>query len=273
MLHSIIIPHRNRNRAVYQTLRGIHESARTTNVKDYEVLLVDAGSLVEPAGPARGKVIQLGRTGKLFNKPRCLNAGLDEARGEMITFLDGDMLVGRRWMEAAPLHLFGPDPPHRLCYRVRRLRVDQNHAENQDVILNMLEHTYSWAQMVDSWFSSYDSYSIGWEAYASPDLNDPHGTGAVFGNSQWSIRRDVLGDLRFNEEMDGAGFEDLWMVRQVLETYDGLYRGKILTDADHALLHIDHPRPMEPSSDWCTSGSNKRNKRLYMRSWPQSEFR
>jgi glycosyltransferase involved in cell wall biosynthesis len=285
--HSIIIPHRNRNRALEQTLWSIRRSASACGIGDYEIVVVDALSPQQPSLSGHERLVTNHIRSKVFNKSLALNIGIEQSAGDVLTFLDADMLVGEKWMRGVLNHLPVPSPPTRLCYRVRQLKASDQW-DNQEVILRMLETAVDKGRLVQGWFDSYDGY-VGkraryvkaFEAYGNPDEgNNPTRTEPVFGNSQFSIRRDVLGDLRFNDEMVGAGFEDLWMIRQIWDKYGLDYRGVILTDPDNALLHMYHPRPNEPraegyaeySDGWCTEEANDANKARYKRRWPKTTW-
>jgi len=280
MLHSIILPHKNRNRALFQTLWSVRRSAVACHVDDYEVVVVDALSQFPPLlATHHERVVTNHIPSEVFNKSLCLNIGIEQSKGDVLTFLDADMLVGWYWMRGVT-RLFGPDRLTRLCYRARQLIVSDQ-GDNQAILLNMLEGAVDKDQMVQGWFDSYARSTKCYEAYGDPDRgNNPKQTEPVFGNSQFSIRRDVLGDLRYNDEMVGAGFEDLWMIRQIWEQYGDDYRGVILTGADDALLHMGHPRPIarrapgyaEYSAGWCTKKLNDANKARYKNRWPKASW-
>lgn len=267
--HSIIIPHRNRNRQLFQTLWSIERSARLCSTDDYEVLIVDHRSVQSPLCSRFARILYDNSPRGLFNKPRAQNIGIEAARGEVLTFLDADMLVGRAWMESEAYR--APPWITRVCYRVRQLTIAGQ--ENMITVLGLLEQLPDNQKhsMLDSWFEQYDSFTNVFEAYRTPEAGNVNADdwprpGPVFGNSQFSIRRDVLRDLRFNEQQEGAGFEDLWLTNQIWQRDKANYEGRILTEPTHALLHISHPRPMDPKSDWCTPESNRANERRYQKS-------
>jgi len=269
--HSIIIPHRNRNRVLAQTLWSIERSAKLCGIADYEIVVVDALSSQspDPLLPKRGVLVTNHVPSKVFNKSLCLNLGIEQSTGGVLTFLDADMLVGEKWMRGIFTYMMVPPGPHKLCYRARQLKATDR-SDSQDVILSMLEGSVDKLAMTRSWFDAYDGYTRCFEAYGDPDAGyAPETTRPIFGNSQFSILRDVLGDLRFNDEMVGAGFEDLWMTRQIWDKYKPDYKGIIATKPHEALLHMNHPRPKVPGGDWCTEEANYANKEKYKRRWPE----
>jgi hypothetical protein len=87
----------------------------------------------------------------------------------------------------------------------------------------------------------------------------------VFAHSQFSIRREVLGDLRFHEAFEGRGHEDQWFVRQVKRRVGSRYCGALLTEPEFAMLHIWTPFVNTPGDPWNTQKAMDRNKALYDR--------
>ena len=227
MKHSIIIPHRNRGDHLRACLWSIERSAQATGVTDYEVCCPDSGDTT-------------------FNKSASLNIGIDCTRGDFVTFLDADAIVGSRWLESVP---FG-DHITRCCYRVRYL----DHGDWRDDVTALAE-----------WYAKHDDdQPLAFEAYGSPDHSpvggaarqgmsqdefDPDGpwqleptrdNPLIFGNSQYTISREALGDLRFDDEYIGRGFEDLDMIWSIYLKHGRRYKGVIWTDADHAMFHLTH---------------------------------
>jgi len=255
MRHSIIIPNRNYNAYLRHCLWSIHRSARICGREDYEILVVDQGSLEAPAPTPDMRATVISQApekptpdGKrYFNKPRAQNEGIRQATGEILSFLDADAIVGERWMDCVDsLRRLGPRALTKLCYRVRYLpgicleAVDEASPARRDEIVDGQE----------GWFSRYDTYQRAIECYGEVD-KDPHnnpsgrkwdGNGIpeepVFGNSQFSIPRTELGELRFDEKYVGRGFEDLSMNRAIFREKGAAYRAGIVTDPKHALLHI-----------------------------------
>ena len=236
MRHTIIIPHRDRPDHLRACLWSIRRSAEVTGRTDYEVHVVDDGER-EYTWPVYERVRHTWSPGhgRPFNKSLLLNWGTEYSLGEFITFLDADAIVGPRWLECVP---FG-EHITRVCYRVRYITAP------------------------DTWTTAYDSCPLAFEAYGSPDSSplggaahqgmargevDPDGPwkpdspddSLVFGNSQFTIRREALGDLRFDENFTGRGFEDLDMIWRIWLKHGRRYKGVIWTDADHAMFHLTH---------------------------------
>lgn len=245
-LNSIIIPHRNRNQYLDVCLWSIALSAKHCGISDYEVVVIDNGSnaLPKPAD-THVVVVAVNRPTPWFNKPLCLNLGIEHSRGDVLTFLDADAIVGKSFLEGIS-ELADPTLT-RLCYRVRYVYYD-------DICRMFMPDS------CDRLFRDYDSLQRAFEGYGDPERNADGGE-PVFGNSQFSITRHLLGDLRFNERFDGRGFEDLWLIREIWRRYGSTYKGKILTDPDHALIHVKHGY----ESDWHDIKKNKANFDLYHR--------
>lgn len=243
MLHSIIIPHRNRSAHLQACLWSIRRSAEVTGVGGYEIIVRDSN---------------LHATGT-FNKSAALNHGIETSTGDYLTFLDADAIVGPRWLESVP---YG-EHITRVCYRVRYL-------VNGLIMMSLDKTPPPIPTMDDLAFPSYDGWPLAWEAYGSPDYSpqggpigrgvtaeefDPdgpwqleptRGNPLIFGNSQFTIRRDVLGDLRFDETFVGRGFEDVEMIWRIYLADPRRYKGIIWTDADHAMFHLTH----DYSDEW-----------------------
>lgn len=282
LLVSIIIPHRNRHRDLELCLWSIERSACDVVSEHYEIIVVDSGSSPSITVPPNGRVIEDICPPALFNKPRCQNLGIEAAQGDVLSFLDADMLVGRHWVTHGA-YVLGNDPRlTKLCYRVRQLKLDREDlpARARPSTDGEANPGRVWAAMngevdrehvVDRWFSHYERFTRCVETYGSATGEGPDGKkvrpgeGMPFGNSQFSIRRDVLGDLRFDEAFAGAGFEDIWMNREIARRADE-YRSKIVTWPEGALLHICHERPMKEGSGWCEPEANRANERRYYRS-------
>lgn len=245
-MNSIIIPHRNRHKYLDVCLWSIARSAEHCGVDDYEVVVVDNGSGFPPQpDDDRTVVVAVNRPTPWFNKPLCLNLGIRHASGDVLTFLDADAIVGQSFLEG--ISALADPSLTRLCYRVRYVSYDR--------ICEMFL-----ADSCESLFREYDSFQRAFEGYDDPE-NNADGGSVVFGNSQFSVRRETLGDLRFNEDFDGRGFEDLWLIRELWRRDGDAYRAKILTDPDHALLHIKHGY----EADWHDIKKNKANFNLYHR--------
>lgn len=256
MKHSIIIPHRNRLPFLRLCLWSLHRSAVECHVPEWEweAVVVEGG----PAGDVNGlassniRIVREPIDGP-FNKCRLLNRGIEAVDGDIFTFLDCDAIVGRRFMECVA-RLEDPSI-HRVCYRVRYLCVS---------FLLWITEVADRSPFVDSLFASYNKsnvYRLGWEAYGTHDLNtwtdDP--TRQPWGNSQWSVRRETLGDLRFDEGYVGHGQEDLDMLCRCEARWGKEYRGVIFTDPDHAMFHIESRH----LNDWRDGALLKQNNARY----------
>jgi hypothetical protein len=239
--------------------------------------VVDSHSDQLPRGSANSKLIVSAEPFGVLNKNLLLNIGIEMARGKILSFLDADMLVGKYWM-GRTLQRLGdnaPQRPTRLAYRVRQLKIDDNAHQNPDLVLGQLKDERFRSRedkeaFLDGWFSEYENFTRGFEAYGRPEAGwhpitgDPKIDWPVFGNSQFSIRRDVLGDLRFDEWFEGAGYEDIGMAWAIQKQAGLGYRGEILTDAEYALFHIWHgPRVETDLSYWAPKGVSQRNQDRY----------
>ncbi len=250
MIHSLIIPNRHMGECLRWCISSIiHSAIQCANDLNHEIIIVsDEDNLAIRFGPRSIRYVILKDFSIPFNKPRFLNAGIEAARGDILTFLDADAIVAQRFMENAN-RLLEESTLTKLCYRVK----------------NILPEEFSDSNPPWNLFADYDSRPARYEAYGRPHRNlashrrpmriSP--TEPVFGNSQFSIRRDVLGDLRFDESYCGHGFEDIQFNLQIWRAHFDHYRAKIITDKDHALYHIKtKPRPPEEQWEGCKWTSN-----------------
>jgi hypothetical protein len=248
--HSIIIPHKGREDNLRLCLDSIQYSARSCRIDDYEVLIVgDVPHEIVPPWQthflacgcyaSKHKLRFYPNESPPFWKTSLLNTGIWCATGDVLTFLDADAIVGRYFMRGA--EVLANAPLTLLAYRVRLVPSSVTQGN------------------VAALFAEYDTLPKAHEAYGCPEDGQAEPHHPVFGNSQFSIRRDVLGDLRFDEMYFGRGMEDLDMMRRIYGHYGTRYLAAIMTDAEHAMLHIKHPHSPGYGMDrWA-----ERNARLY----------
>ncbi len=253
-LHSIIIPHRNRNEnldlCVWSILRASEYGGG-----DFEVVIVDNSSKTPYVSPSYSwniRVIQDETEMPLFNKPILSNRGIEEARGDVLTFLDADAIVGTQWLLGAGFLRLYPEII-RLCYRVRYL-------EDVPTVEDIAGHFHRYNSRDES---GKPFYKLAWEAYGNPawDNKDPS-VGKVHGNSQFSITRANLGDLRFDPIFVGRGWEDLDMNARIWKHYGEKYQGSITFEPSRNMFHIrNNP------NDWLDLEQNYKNLDEYNRRW------
>ena len=278
-VHSILIPHRNRLGHLRVCVWSILRAATRMCIEDVEIIVVDNGSDSLPSGDvfeARGvRILQDTSEMPIFNKGACYNRGIDAAAGDVLTFLDADAVVGPEWLSGAAALA---DPRlTRLCYRVRYVDAETSRA--------LAAASEEDQPRVDDLFSRYDRLRLAYEAYGDPDGNFPmhrqrrkagnrywsgrladdgrhtltDGRDNPHGNSQFSIRRDVLGDIRYDEAYVGRGFGDLDINRRIAAAHGRAYRGGIDYRPARCLLHLTHA--YEPT--WRTSQTHRANRTRY----------
>jgi len=257
-MNSIIIPHRDRHENLRQCVRSVEWSdARlaglAVTVPAWEVLIVDNGSenrhAAEPFDvPARVRVIADERPMPIFAKCAMLNRGIAEARGEVLTFLDADAVVGPLWLAG----IVALDDPAvtLLAYRVRYLPPRTRIAGEAQWLALFDEGVYARAPR------AYEAYG---EVRNNPKVAPADPAGSVIGNSQFSIRREALGGLRWDERYVGRGWEDLDMLRRIVEHFGPRYRGAIRTEAAFSLYHVKN----EYRGDWKTPATTTANRRRF----------
>ena len=254
--HSIIVPHANRDKHLAVCLMSIHNSAEVCGLGWDDYLITVVGEMKPPFTTHHTRFIAAAPYASVdlgpnepapFYKTRLLNIGIEAAHGDTFTFLDADAVVGPLFFEN--LTRLEDDTLTKLAYRVR--------------YAPYCEWPGEWADR----FVRYDSgrFGLAFEAYGAAERDcsqgslPPSADMAVFGNSQMSIRRDKLGDLRFDKRYIGRGYEDLSFNRAIAEAHGAAYRCEIVTDGPHAMFHIKHNHVAGfDASPW-----NSRNRRLF----------
>ena len=249
MYHSIIIAHRDWP-ALRQCLASIALSARACNRNRYEIIVADDGSLYsKPPDAPNLRVVSVPRVDP-FNKSILLNLGIEAARGNVLTILDADMLVNVGFMNA-PAALFQDPGLSKLCYRVRDL--------DDDAALALEEAGVSPAS-VEATFANYDKSPRAFEARGLPHTNSVRpAQQPLFGNSQFSVRREMLGDLRYDEGYLGRGYEDIDLNLRLWQQEGDHYRTQL---CDQMVYHLPYFGPKDET--WGPGPWNDRNKRRYM---------
>ena len=73
----------------------------------------------------------------------------------------------------------------------------------------------------------------------------------------------MLGDLRFDEEYEGAGFEDIAFNRAIWRQHYTTYRADMPTEPERCILHISHSRLCSEQPHWRHPEFLTRNMRRY----------
>lgn len=289
--HSILIPYRNRPERLSMCLWSILRSAAVCDEDDFEVVISDQGSdqnetvdaiveglkndlfvkfpknirIIWDTDPLSCVLTEQG-TFPVFSKVRAINRAIEAARGDIFTFLDVDALVGRYFMRAAPNFLRPKSKLTRLCYRAVYLPEASA----------FIGYAYDEAELLEKYNDEY-VFQRAHEAYWSPECNaypahsdpkDPESPlilegNHIFGNSQFSIRREDLGDVRCDERMIGAGWEDIDFIYSIWNHLGDRYLARILIQPDNAMWHIRSVR--EPG--WDNPEANTRNRQLAIKKW------
>jgi GT2 family glycosyltransferase len=286
MFHSVIIPHYNRNEDLRHCLFSLALSQAACNRHDVEVIVVDSRSRQRPTEhklyPHMRAVVDTGglvpvtitdikgavtytENYKVYSKTRALNVGFDAADGELLTFLDADTIVPPDFFNAWDERTDPHDPPTKLAYRVRNI----NDAGQKTLGDGPAPRTIRalFGRWYEHWIHTGEIYidptkrdiADGEIDYAPKDY-DPH---LLIGNSQFTIPRENLGDLRFNEEFVGAGYEDVWLLREIYRRHGPQYRAVLADGPIYGLLQIktvDHGKHWRPSGLWA------KNERRYRES-------
>lgn len=251
-MHSIIIAHRDRNEHLALCLRSLRLSASFAGIPKarWEVVVVDGGSSERPQNTSNVSVITSGADTP-FNKSKLLNIGIEAAAGDVLTILDADAIV-------APYFMWGVEhispSCSKLAYRVRKVP--------RSVVDTHLASDSGWAALFQA--KEWERWPIGPEGHGWPHRLSPTDKKRlpVFGNSQCSIPRCVLGDLRFDEHYVGRGFEDIDFNLRLWAQEGDRYRARLVAEPAQAMYHIDHPQFCN-KSHWGEQSYNARNTQRY----------
>jgi len=265
--HTILIAHARRSEYLRLCLESLARSAAVCGLVpgDLEVLVLDHSGLGAVPGtlraihPAIRVLPDTAPVGEVFNKSRQLNRGLRLAAGEIVTVLDCDMIAGPRFLSCVRSL---KDPLiTRVCYRVRRL------AEKQTLSLLACDSPAMVEAQLTALRANHAAIAAlpcEFEGWRFPDRGRQEPAEQPWGNSQFSMRREDLAGLAFDEELaEGHGFEDVDFNRQVYERFGEKYRGRFYGGADHSLLHLHHG----PVAGWDDPARSQANLARYRAKW------
>ena len=85
-----------------------------------------------------------------------------------------------------------------------------------------------------------DLYAKKHEAYGYVDAGEAPYDLPVLGNSQFSVKKKSLGDLRYDERYFGRSFEDLDFIHRFYHKCIPFYTCAIMTEGSYAMFHIQH---------------------------------
>jgi glycosyltransferase involved in cell wall biosynthesis len=203
---SIVIPTYNRASFIHKTI----DSVLNQNYQDFEIIVVDDGSTDNTEDLIRSISSEKINYFKIENseRGRARNFGMENSRGDYVTFLDSDDLLFSNYFANAneSIHHYNTPPFLHLAYEV----VNPN--DNVLLKINYLQ---------------------------SNDINF-----LVKGNSLSCtgcfLRNDIAKTLRFNEDRDLSGSEDWELWFRVLANYgiktDNRISAKIINHNERSVL-------------------------------------
>ena len=263
-MHSIIITHRQRQAHLRLALWSIRRSATICRASPYEIVVVHNGPDDPPRTGPNLRVIVDDCPMPIFNRSRLINLGIaaagtvarpDQIRegmqerwprydgvalspdrqatdDDVLTVLDADAVVGPRWFDGAR-HLRRRSLI-RICYRVRWLT-----SAGAGLLAS------DWPPpngLHDRLFALSDIFPPVADTFGSGEITTvPTSTiGRIHGNSQLSIRRGSLGDLRFDEGFVGWGSEDMDFNRRLVARHGPDYSALLDTRGSRSILFLPH---------------------------------
>jgi len=169
----------------------------------------------------------------VFNKSKLLNIGIDKSNGDILTFLDCDMIVGEKWIKGVE-QFEKNEKVVRVCYRVAQL--------DKTLVKQILTFRHLRKPLIKKYFCDYSKYKVTFEAYRFPWRNRCEPSYPIWGNSQYSIPRNKLDNIRYDETFIGRGHEDIEMNTQIWHRYKNNYKGYLNIDPDYCLFHMEHDK-------------------------------
>ena len=197
-------------------------------------------------------------------KAKALNTGLDCSNGDVLVFLDADSLVngfslatldfllrprktGLKFKDAKKKKMKRmPMVSTKAAYRVKYISPDQVVIGNQLELWNTSPMAFEGIYKADTDMREY----IG---------EPPIDRRLHFGNSQFAVTRERMGNLRWDENYIGRGFEDIDMNARMSFYHGSEYRCQLITTWFSSIFHIKTPMTKEYAGGrW-----NDRNRRRY----------
>jgi len=187
----------------------------------------------------------------LFNKCALLNTGVHESRGNLLTFLDADAMVCPNFVKNMAEHdwKFG----EKACHTVRYLP-----ATDRPEVLDALEHDETTLAEI---FRMEQLMQKGPMARGKPHVFHRVCGTTIFGNSQFTITRETLGDCRWDERFSGGKLEDADMNLRIADALGTQYKPFIPADGEASIICFRHPH-IKP---WITQEQTHLNNRLMLR--------
>jgi hypothetical protein len=261
---------------------AIRRSAELCSVRDYEIVIVHNGPDDPPQTGPHVRVVIDDWAMPVFNRSRLINLGIAAAgriacphridrsmqerwplglkttlrpdrkatSEDVLTVLDADAIVGPRWFEGA--RQLRDANLIRICYRVRWLTP----AEQRALVT-------AWPPppgLLDRLFASADLFPSIPDTFGSGELAvlPDSATGRIYGNSQLSICRGALGDLRFDETFVGWGSEDLDFNRRLVTRHGPDYRAMLDVRGNRSICFLPHRYDLEWRNDAQASANHAR---------------
>lgn len=225
---SIIIPHFNRKEHLVQVLESLKK--QTISPSLYEVIVCDDGSTLDCC--LETKVLSLPKKGAAF----CRNAGIQEATGEFVIFIDSDIVVAHDFVET---HVaFHQRHPSSIAIGPRLHQNEDGTFQDTDVRERLLaRYDKTLDQMNHPWFFGYTCNISLSRQSAQEHLFDPHFTTWGLEDTEWCYRLYNAG-LKFHFLVELTAkhlFHDRQMTKEKFESWRTNLEYLI---SQHPRLHI-----------------------------------
>lgn len=183
MKASVIIPYYDRFDHLLQTLHAVSIQSLSNN--DYEIIVIDDGSSqsIEKRIPSHVRLIQTSHRGAAAAR----NSGIAVAKGEILIFLDSDIVVGQSFVENH--WVFHEEHPQMIGLGFRRHMNSEGAVQSIDTRLKLLaRYGKKISDLRHPWFMTYTCNVSAPSELASSELFDENYIAWGLEDSEWAYR-------------------------------------------------------------------------------------
>jgi glycosyltransferase involved in cell wall biosynthesis len=191
---SVILPHFNQKEHLIQTLKALKD--QTLSWSEYEIIVCDDGGYLEKDFDPSIKIITFPRSGSAFAR----NIGIKNASGDVLIFLDADMVVQRDFIKR---HIdFHHLSQKAICCGIRHHQKEDGTFQDSDVRERLLKHLNKTLETLNHpWFLCYTCNVSIKKAHVIDNLFDEHFINWGLEDIEWAFR---LYQKKFTFHLDKA---------------------------------------------------------------------